>query len=248
VVSEILTRLGLDETALCCGVHWPSDEAERTRLQRAGEKPSALHNNCSGKHAGMLATARALGASIEGYLQLDHPVQALIRGNLALLAGISETDLQPLVDGCGAPTYAMALRGVASVFAQLAAPTSLPPELAEAVVRVREAMSTHPEMVAGAGAFNTELLRAGRGALIAKGGSEGLFAVGLRDSGLGVALKVTDGSNRPWPPAIVTLLSRQRGVDHAALQQYVRPVTRNWLGVEVGHLEATAELTELVPV
>ncbi len=195
-VAGILAKLGLDESALQCGVHPPADAAERDRLAREGKSPSPLHNNCSGKHAGMLAAAIAMGASVDDYLALDHPVQRSILHNNSLLTGLPESEFIIGVDGCGAPTIGLPIAAVARAYARLTSPEGLPTEVAEACRRICEAMAQAPEMVAGHGSFYTELLGEAGNQLTAKGGAEGLLACGLRDRGLGIAFKVSDGSGR----------------------------------------------------
>ncbi len=156
-VLGILAKLGLNESALRCGTHRPGDAAERNRLIVAGEEPSPVHNNCSGKHAGMLATCLALGAAADDYLEMDHPVQRLIATNLELLSGVSRAAWHIGRDGCGAPTVAMPLRAMARAFARLIAPTGLPDDLVDATMRITAAMAAAPEMVSSVGSFNTEL-------------------------------------------------------------------------------------------
>ena len=246
-VREMLARMELDESYLECGAHWPDDREERDRLIRAGEEPTAVHNNCSGKHAGMLATALALGASPRGYLDPDYPVQVLIRRHLALMSGVPEADLFPLLDGCGAPTYALPLRSIACAFARLAQPEGLPAEVATAAGRATAAMLAHPALVQGRRSFNTALLQEASGAVIAKGGAEGLFALALTGPGLGIAVKVSDGSGRPWPPVVMALLARQLTSVPPGPAAYVRPEQTNCRGAVVGHLEATAAVADLLP-
>ena len=245
VVREILARLGLPESALACGTHWPDDPLESRRLYREGLHPTPLHNNCSGKHAGMLAVARALEASPDGYLDPHHPVQALVRSHLARMTGVPPEALVPLLDGCGAPTYALPLAAVATGFARLAAPQSLPPDLREAAVEVAAAMVAYPELVQAEGGFNTELLRAGAGRVVAKGGAEGLFALGLADRGLGLAIKVSDGSGRPWPPVVCALLRATPEGCPSELEPFARPRQTNCHGAVVGYLEAAPQLRRL---
>jgi L-asparaginase II len=246
-VREILARLGLDESALACGAHWPDDAAEFDRLKRAGLQPSALHNNCSGKHAGMLATSLALGAPVAGYLAPEHPTQALIRAHLAALSGAAEASLEPLVDGCSAPTYALPLRAIATAFGRLARPEGLPADLAEAAEAISAAINAYPEMVQSEEHFSTALLRAWPGALVAKGGAEGLYAFGLRRSGVGVALKVADGASRAWPVLVLELLGRGGEAAPEGLAGFARAEQTNCRGTVVGRLHATPEVAGLIP-
>lgn len=245
-VREILDRLGVGESDLQCGAHWPDDREERERLIREGLSPRPLHNNCSGKHAGMLATALALQAPLRSYLEPAHPVQGLIRRHLAQLSGVAEEALVALVDGCSAPTYALPLIRIARVFARLVRPEGLPEELQEAARRVTAAMSAHPEMVQGPGSLNTDLLRENAGAVIAKGGAEGLFALGLPEAELGLAVKIADGAGRAWPPVVLALLAGILSLPRG-LKRWARPEQTNCRGAVVGHLEATAAVRDLLP-
>lgn len=208
-VAGILEKIGLDASALQCGTHMPGDETERRRLIQSGEAPTPLHNNCSGKHAGMLAAAVAMGADTASYLDLDHPVQKDILTNLELATDISREAFHIGADGCGAPTVAVPLQAVAVSFARLANPDDMPADFRTAALKVCEAMGAAPEMVSGPGSFNTVLLDRGRGHLVAKAGAEGLFALGICDPRrLGVAMKTADGSSRPQPPVIMHLVDR----------------------------------------
>lgn len=239
-VAGILEKLGLDETALLCGVHEPSDPAERTRLLKAGEAPSPLHNNCSGKHAGMLAAALAMGAPVDNYLDVDHPVQRHIAANLALATGLSPEQFHFAPDGCGAPVLAAPLAAMATSYARLANPTTMPPDFAAAAKRILQAMATAPEMISAPRAFNSDLLDVGNGHLVAKGGAEGLMCVGIVDPrGLGLAVKVADGSFRPLPPVTIKALHGLGALSEAqmeALQQHAHPQVTNCHGVVVGEI------------
>lgn len=245
-VEGILEKLGLDETALQCGVHEPGDAAERTRLIREREAPSPLHNNCSGKHAGMLATAVALGAPVETYLQRDHPVQQLIARNVAAATGVPEGDLRFGTDGCGAPVIAVPLRAMAVAYAQLANPSDRPEDFRQAATRLMAAMAIAPDMVSAPGAFNSELLTAGEGRLIAKGGAEGAFLLGLRDPRrLGIAIKIADGSDRAIAPVTIAALEHLGGLSESALarlQSFQCPTLTNCHGTQIGFVESVLKL------
>lgn len=247
-VAGILEKLGLDETALACGTHMPGDADESRRLIRAGEEPSPLHNNCSGKHAGMLATACALGAPVAGYLAREHPVQQLIHHQVALATGVPESEFQYGTDGCGALTVGVTLRAMATAFARLANPKDMPADFGAAARRVISAMATAPAMVSAPRAFNSDLLDIGNGHLVAKGGAEGLFLVGIVDPrGLGVAVKTADGSFRPMAPVLVPLLRQLGGLSDAAVEAlatHAQPQIRNCHGTLVGTVKSVLALTE----
>lgn len=227
-VAGILDKLGLNVSVLQCGVHWPGDVEERNRLIRAGEEPSPLHNNCSGKHAGMLATCLALGADPGSYLAHEHPVQRLIATHMELLSGVPESAWHIGRDGCGAPTVAMSLGGQALAFARLVAPEGLPAEVRVAAERITAAMAVAPELVSAPAAFNTELMRLTGGAVIAKGGAEGLFCMAAREREIGIAFKIADGSGRAHPAIALELLRRAK-VDLPAelVERFARPPITN---------------------
>lgn len=241
-VRGLLARMGLTENALQCGTHWPSDVAELHRLIRAGEEPSPLHNNCSGKHAGMLATALALGADPGTYLNPEHPVQQSIVQNMAALGLPAPGPSFPTgVDGCGAPTHSAPLAHMATAFARLACPDDLPADLQAAAARICAAMASEPVMVAGLDTFNTDLLAASHGSLVAKGGAEGLFVLGLQRHALGVAIRLRDGSPRGHGAVVLRILDLLGAADETladSLQPYrLQPVV-NCHGAQVGEVRA----------
>lgn len=207
-VRSVLEKIGLDESALQCGSHLPFDEASAHALIRAGKSPGALHDNCSGKHAGILALSCALGADAATYREPTHPAQRAI---LDLCSRICAEDAArwPLaLDGCGIPVFATPLRNAARAFARFASLTGLADAELEALRIVREAMLAHPRMVAGSGQFDTRLMEAARGTIACKVGAEGVDGIAIIPLGLGLALKVVDGAARARPPAALRLLLR----------------------------------------
>ncbi len=237
-VRGLLDKLGLDESALQCGTHWPGDTAERDRLIREGREPSPPYNNCSGKHSGMLATCLALGADPATYLEREHPVQCLIATHLSLLSGVPTEQFAVGRDGCGAPTAAMPLVAMARAFARLVAPVGMPGEVREAVARVRAAMAAAPEMVSAPGSFNTELMACTGGGVIAKGGAEGLFCMASRGREVGIAFKVADGSGRAHAPVAMALLCAAKvELPDELVKRFARPEVTNCHGDVVGHVE-----------
>ena len=248
-VRSVLDKIGLPESALQCGAHAPFHRPSAQFLREAGRRPSALHNNCSGKHAGMLALSLLLGAPHERYLEESHPVQQRIRRAVATLAGVDADAIPTAIDGCSAPTFALSLRAAATLFARLAEPAGLPPDLAEAAARAVAAMRRHPEMVAGTDRLCTDLMRAGAGGLIAKIGAEGFYGFAWSEEGSarGAALKIGDGDgdDRARPAAALALL-RARGVLMPAVAETLAdrhaPPLRNHRGLLVGRLHAILDL------
>jgi L-asparaginase II len=255
-VAGILRKLGLEPQHLACGLHAPLHQPAAQRLAAAGQPVTVLHNNCSGKHAGMLALARHLGAPTEGYFRPGHPVQQRILSTVAALAGLDPTEIVVGVDGCGVPVFGMPLRNAAWAFARLADPGGLPPERAAAARRVVKAMQTYPEMVGGTERFDTDLMRQTAPRVFAKGGAEGYYALGVLPlagdwpDGVGMALKIADGDplGRAHPVAVIEAL-RQLGVlteeDLAALAKWRTGEARNHRGEVVGQVRPAFSLHTL---
>ena len=216
VVSQWLERLGLGVGDLECGAHAPRDTAAARALVKQGASPSALHNNCSGKHAGFLATARHRGLAIKGYTAHTHGVQEGWVRVLAEMSGAELSETARGTDGCGIPTVALPLTGLARAMARLADPSAFPPERAAAARRITVAMIRHPHLVGGRQRFDTAAIEAGRGAFIVKVGAEGVYAAALPGQGLGCALKIDDGARRAAEVAVTALLDHLGVLDDAA--------------------------------
>jgi L-asparaginase II len=235
-VAAWLARLGLDPSALECGAHAPTHEPTARQLIERRQPPSPLHNNCSGKHAGMLTLALHLGAPTAGYSAPDHPVQQRISALLAAMSGASLAP--PAVDGCGVPTHAMPLAGLATAMARLADPdpSRAAAGRAEACARIRAAMMRHPLLVAGSGRPCSLIMAAAAGVLV-KTGAEGVYVAALPARGLGLALKVADGAGRAAVVALIALLARLGALEQAALGDFATPLLRNHAGRVVGRIE-----------
>ncbi|MBA2440970.1 MAG: asparaginase [Rubrobacter sp.] len=208
-VRSILEKAGLSERDLQSGAHPPLHAPSADRLRRSGERPRPLHGNCSGKHAGMLAVSVHEGWETGSYRSPDHPVQRLALGVVAGVCNVEPDRISLANDGCGVPAFALPLGSLAAGFARLASGRNLPGELEAAAGEVRAAMGEYPWMVAGTGRFDTQLMQ--ETGLVAKGGAEGVLAVGSPD-GWGLAIKVSDGSGRAVAPVACSLL-RRRGIE-----------------------------------
>jgi L-asparaginase II len=236
-VARILGRIEASEADLRCGPHAVPHIPSRDELIREGREPTPIYNNCSGKHAGMLALARVLGAPLAGYWEAEHAVQREVQ---RVLHAACDTDLARLhwgIDGCGVPTYLMPLRELALGFARLARPERLSGADAVAATRITVAMNAEPEMIRGEGGFDSVLMRALPGVLISKGGAEGCQALGLLGSGIGIAIKVEDGSARALAPCALALLRQFAQLPRPLpekLQRLVEPVIENTRGQAVG--------------
>lgn len=245
-VRSVLEKADLDPGLLLCGAHPPLDPEAARALREAGEEPDRLHNNCSGKHAGMLAVCRAMGWPVGSYLEFDHPLQARIHRTVAELAGVPVAAVHRAVDGCGAPTFLLAVREMAGAFGRLAAADrSRGDDRSRAVGRILDAMAAHPEMVAGTGRLDSDLLSVTGGSVVAKTGAEGVFCAVLRERGEGLALKVGDGAKRAQDVALVELLRRAGVLDRNSvrrLERHGRPEVLNHAGLAVGWIDALLPL------
>jgi len=240
-VLSMLARGGLDPSALRCGAHPPACTQAAVALARSGEKPTVLHNNCSGKHAAMVLTARHLRLPVDSYLDPEHPVQVANRRNLALFAGVPAESILLGTDGCSAPNFAVSLEAQADAFARLATPDgNLPPAAAAAARRIASAMMAHPRMVAWEGAGDAALMAAAPGRVLSKLGAEGIQCLGLPGTGAGIALKADDGGPRLRIPLTVAVLLGTgvfTGEEAAAVGRDADLVLRNHRGLDVGSLE-----------
>ena len=226
----------------------PCTRPRRGSWCAAERSPSALHNNCSGKHAGLLLACRALGLPHEGYTDAGHALQRRIRTLVARYADIPEARITVAVDGCNLPVFRLPLSALAGSYARLMA-GRLPgeePAAAAARARIVRALTKQPFMVAGTGRFTTDFLAAGRGRWIGKEGAEGVYAVGLRPAArggkaTGLAFKIEDGSARPRDAVTLAALDRLGALPleiRRALASYAEPPIHNALGLDVGRIEA----------
>jgi L-asparaginase II len=238
VAQGLLTKLGLTADQLACGTHLPINKSARLALEQTGESPTTLHNNCSGKHSGMLAVALALGANPQGYETPEHPVQALIFRIMRDLSGVA--DIPYGIDGCSVPAFSLPLDAAAWMFVQLAAPELAPAGYREGLETTFQAKRTHPNLVAGEGAIDTVLMQTIPG-LAVKRGAEGYYGMALRESPhgpLGITLKVDDGNQQVREAFVVRLLEHLGVLREDVSLPWRRPVLTNHRGLETGHIEA----------
>lgn len=243
VVRGMLDRIGLTEHHLLCGFHYPEDPEHDAALRKGALAPSPVYNNCSGKHAGMLALAVAEGWPVEDYVSFDHPVQQALLAAVAEVCGVDAHTMPLGVDGCSAANPAMPLSAMARGFSGFArARASGAADARErSLARIREAMIAEPRMVAGQGRLCTDVLTAGAGAVVTKTGAEGLQCLGFPATGEGVAVKVLDGSRRAVGPAVLAFLRDRDLLSStalAALERWAHPSIQNHRGLVVGELRA----------
>jgi len=241
----MLAKAGRDESVLECGVHWPLGEAEARALARSGRTPGALHNNCSGKHAGFICLACASGVEPKGYVAEDHAVQREVAAAVSAMTGARLSEDMRGVDGCAIPTYAVPLTALARGFARLGTGEGLSPARKKAAARIRSAVAAHPLTVAGKGRFDTEVMTLLGARAFTKSGAEGVFCAALPEAGVGLAVKADDGAGRAGQVMIAALIRRFGGFDDASaarLEPFVSPRLLNWNGAEVGLLRPAGPL------
>ncbi|MBV8793257.1 MAG: asparaginase [Pseudolabrys sp.] len=239
--KRMLRQAGLDADALKCGAQWPRDQKAAQDLARSGGTAGAIHNNCSGKHAGFLCVACALEAERDSYILPDHPVQRLVRATMEQLTGATLSDDRRAVDGCSAPTWAMPLSALAKGFARFGTGVGLEPERAKAAARLREACATHPWYVAGTERFCTRVMSCFGAGIFIKTGAEGVYVAALPSAGLGIAVKCDDGAARAAEVMVAATL--QQFIKADALVALARPTLRNWNDMEVGSLRPAGPLS-----
>jgi len=247
--ESILAKGGFSASDLRCGAHPPYDDASAAALTREGRPFSALHNNCSGKHAAMLLACRLLGLDPATYDAPGHPLQRRILEKVAFYSGFPAGRIEVGVDGCSLPVFRLPISRLAAAYSRLVAPGLLddePPAAAKARHRAVAAMVGSPFFVSGTGQFTTRFLEAGAGRWIGKEGAEGVYAIGIAaPRPLGVAFKIEDGSARARFPVAIDVLGRlgiwKSGVPEA-LAGDVRPAIFNARGLRVGEIVAAVPL------
>ena len=237
--QSMLTKLGLTVDDYECGSHFPSDTLTRHRMIREDKEAQPLHNNCSGKHAGMLALAKHLGQGTANYIKKDHPVQRTI---LEYVQDVSGLEMIPTeIDGCSAPTPFMTLETIAGLFQTLAAGNE--PELK----RVFKAMCSCPDLVGGSNHFDTNFIKALTGRGVTKVGGESVRGIALKtqDKGsVGIAIKILDGNFRALPVATMKLLEHLELLTEEELQnldKFRTKILKNHNQMEIGRIEAHVE-------
>ena len=248
--AGMLAKIGLNESDLRCGAHLPFDEKRAAEMLKSGEEPTQLHNNCSGKHAAMLAFCKYANADLATYEQLEHPLQKAILECIAEFTDVPAAAIKIGIDGCAAPNFAVPVSAMAKAFARLIAPPSNFDEATKiACQRIVAAMLEHPEMIGGTDRLDTMLMRQGCGALISKIGAEGVYSAAVLPcekypKGLGIALKIEDGDDKRARAVVLIELLRQLGIFSAeTLKEYSPLPIKNRRGDWVGETRANFDLT-----
>ena len=250
-VTHFLAHLGLSAADLECGTHAPTAAAARDALREHHAQPTSLHNNCSGKHSGMLATSLALGVSTHGYAGREHPTQIAVREAIELAIGERLNLDRVGTDGCSIPTWAAPLDAFALGFARMATGEGLPADIAGAARRIFDAATSHPFLVGGSNNLDSDAMAAFGGRLMLKGGAEGVFCGAIRDRGWGFALKIDDGNaqaSKALVAALLLELATPDAAQSALLEQYASQTISNVRKREVGTLSARLDLVRAAVV
>jgi len=249
--EDLLARGGFGVDDLLCGAHIPLGRESAQRMLRAGEEPTPLHNNCSGKHAGMLLACKLLGFPAADYVAPDHPLQRRILEHVLEICRVPREQVGIGIDGCSVPAFHMPLSAAARGYAALADPRAagLQADVAAALDRVARAMTSEPGMVAGSGRFTTRLMEATRGRVLAKEGAEGFYALAVRGPvALGIAVKIADGGERCRDGVVLDVLRELGSLAGAEFEElaehHARPIL-NAREVRVGEIVPDVDLEEV---
>lgn len=246
LARTMLAKAGCDESALECGTHWPMDHEATVALARTGGIPNALHNNCSGKHAGFVCTCYHGGIDHHGYVTAGHAMQEMIREAMEAVTGAAHDAGHRGTDGCSIPTYAVPLRNFALGFAKMVSGKGLEPLRAKAAQRLLSACMAEPFFVSGTGRADLKLMQAAPGRIFVKVGAEGVYCAALPELGFGIALKCDDGAGRAAEVMIASVLARLLRKDadlSAALERLARPDIESRIGAKVGTMRPAEALS-----
>ena len=241
-VKSLLSKAGCDEHHLQCGCHMPTFYSATGRRAPADLKPTSLHHNCSGKHAGFLAYCVQHGLPLDTYLDPAHPLQQAIRARVGDVVGVKGETLALGIDGCSAPNYALPLDRLAAAYARLAASDDA------ALSTLFAAMTQQPEMVSGTARNDLAFMRMAPGDWVAKIGADGVQTIGVRSAGLGIAIKVVDGNMRALYTAAVAVLKALGLVaspEATGLAPWVSPIVKNARGIQTGIVRPVVSLNRV---
>ncbi|MFK5979357.1 MAG: asparaginase [Rhizobiaceae bacterium] len=247
--SEILAMAGLEGADLECGAQFPEQEADKAKLHIAGQKPSALHNNCSGKHSGMLAFAKSQGFDTQNYISRDHPIQKEIAANLTNLMGVPHSEAVCGIDGCSLPTYAVPLVNIAKAAAKFDSGEGMGKVRANAAQKIIHACCDRPVMVAGSEGVCTQIMEALGRKCFVKMGAEGVYLTIIPELGMGAAIKVNDGARRASEVLVAQLIASILPMDddqRTRIERIANPELKNWNKILVGGIQTSLETRKIL--
>jgi len=234
---SIAKKLEVEESDITCGIREPYGLNEKFELYGTGKKPAQWHNNCSGKHLGNIAACKAMGWSIENYSDFDHPVQQDILETISEFSGYPKEKIYIGVDGCGVPVFGVPLKNMALAYARIFDTGFLNGEYKDEQELLYDAVKKHPDMIAGDGRIDTELIRATSGDHFGKMGSDGVFCVHVHSKGLGISIKIQDGGVRAVDPVVIETLKQLGTLSDEVLgklRKFHYPPVKTWGGETVG--------------
>ena len=256
VLEALQAKIGIQESMLQCGIHTPYDPVTAREKILKGEPFHANQHDCSGKHSGMLAFAKMIGAPTNNYLEPQHPVQQAMLRTFAEMCGVAVDSVQLGTDGCSAPVFAVPLPNSAAAYARLSQPDTLGEARAAACDKITTAMMAHPFMVGGPQRFDTDIMSSAGGSLVTKIGAEGFHGIavmpshsGVFSSGLGIAIKIADGDLALRAGCVVAIqvlksLKVLCSEELHDLADYDRRPVFNWRRKEIGEIRPTPELLQ----
>ncbi len=249
---KMLERAGFTEEDLRCGAHLPFDEKTAEKMICSGEKPTQIYNNCSGKHAAILALAKHIGADIKTYELPENPVQQKVLEVVSAFTDIPENEIKIGIDGCALPNFALPISAMARAFARLVfPPKSFNGKLREASRQIVSSMLNFPEMIGGTKRLDTLIMQATRGKIVSKIGAEGVYLAGVLPNekwktGLGIAFKIEDGDDQRARAVVAIELLRQVGIlnqsNDEKLREYSPIMIKNRRGDAVGTVVSSFDL------
>jgi L-asparaginase II len=248
ILKDWMGRLNITNEDLVCGAHWPGDETAMHRLIRQNEQPTSLHNNCSGKHLGLITVAKHLGADIKSYAAWDHPVQVMLR---KIFSDLSKYDIQEApwgTDGCGIPSYCIALKEIAFAMSAFLGGRPLSQKRWDSCLEILAAVREHPTLIAGPKTADAKVIELSDGDVIIKTGAEGVYTALVFDKGLSIVVKCRDGATRGARAGLYFMLERYQIFNtparrerkdelYGALREQLLPNIKNWAGQEVGKIQ-----------
>lgn len=249
--AAILERVGLGVEDLKCGTHPPRWQEAYENVIKEGKEITPIYNNCSGKHSGMLATAKHMNETVEDYYKIDHPIQQRILSVISELTDVPKENIEIGIDGCGVPVHGVPLKNLALSFARMAEPSEFKETRRQSIRRVTTAMMNAPEMVGGTSRFCTDFMKVMKGKMFGKVGAEGVYCVGIPSAGIGIAVKIEDGNSRATSAVVMEVLDQMKLIEEEEkkdLASYHYPVLLNARKEEIGMLRPAFSIYNKVTV
>jgi len=250
VLSGIAKKLGVRESDLTCGVREPFGEKERYELYKTGKEPGQFHNNCSGKHLGNIAACKAAGYSWDSVSDPSHHVQLDVKALISDFCGLPAGSIHVGVDGCGVPVFGVPLKNMALAYSRIFDTDFMNGKYAYVQELLRRAVTQNPDMIASDDRIDTQLNRLTGGDHFGKMGSDGVFCVHIHSKGIGMALKILDGSIRAVAPAVIETLVQIKTLPPGAaekLEDFHYPPVKTWSGRIIGSINPVFTLKQKTP-